>query len=278
MRIVFLGTGAAEAVPGLWCECERCEAARREGGQAPRARTAALIDGRLLIDCGPDLAAATNRLGLSLAPVRTLLITHDHSDHLYTPNLEIRRAGFCATPLPTLSVFGSSSAIGRVRAIEGGEESMALRTTEVAEFTTGTSDGYEFLALRANHAKPPMVPLFYAITDGHSSLLYAHDTGRFPEATLRCLAQPPDGRRWQFDVVSLDATNGTLNKAHSSHMSLAQAGETRRELVDRGLLKSEGTVVVNHFSHNGAPVHSELVELLRDSGLQPACDGLTIDF
>ena len=99
MQVTFLGTAAAEGIPALWCACEHCAAARRERGRSLRRRSALLIDGRLLIDFGPDIVDAVAQLGLDLSPVRTLLITHDHEDHLHLPSLAIRREGFCATPL-----------------------------------------------------------------------------------------------------------------------------------------------------------------------------------
>ena len=38
MKLKFLGTGAAEAIPALWCECELCQNAIRKGGKELRRR------------------------------------------------------------------------------------------------------------------------------------------------------------------------------------------------------------------------------------------------
>ena len=33
MKITFLGTGAGEGYPGLWCQCVHCSYARKHGGK-----------------------------------------------------------------------------------------------------------------------------------------------------------------------------------------------------------------------------------------------------
>lgn len=276
MKVMFLGTAAAEGFPGLWCTCERCQASRAEGGRSRRLRTMLLIDDRLLIDCGPDLVAAAIGHNLDLSGVRTLLITHEHSDHLYLPNLEVRRAGFCATPLPTLHVYGSAGAIERIRSLPFPEEALHLQTHVVRPFETWESDGYRILALPARHGMPPLEPLFYALSDGRVSLLYAHDTGPFPEETWAYLLNPPDGQRWRFDLVSIDSTMGLLERPGTTHMTLAQVREHRDRLQAAGLLAPGARVIANHFSHNGTPSYRALVEHLAGSGLEPAYDGLTV--
>jgi phosphoribosyl 1,2-cyclic phosphate phosphodiesterase len=276
MKLRFLGTGAAEGIPGLWCTCERCKAARQEGGRSIRLRCMLLIDDRLLIDCGPDLVAASIRDDLDLSSIRTLLITHEHSDHLYLPNLEYRQTGFCPTPLPTLEVYGSASAIGQIRRMPDGEEAMRLRTYVVSAFQTWEVDGYRVTAFRARHGGPSMEPLFYAIGDDHGSILYAHDTGPFPEETWEFLTNPPDGQRWAFDLVSIDMTSGLLEIIGQSHMTFQQVVEHRDRLAAAGLLRSGARVLANHFSHNGNPAYRELTERISAAGIESTYDGLML--
>ncbi len=76
MRVRLLGTGSADRWPNPWCRCPSCDWARSTG--ALRDRTSALIDGSLLVDPGPDAGGR----GVDLSGVRTVLITHDHPDHL----------------------------------------------------------------------------------------------------------------------------------------------------------------------------------------------------
>ena len=47
MNIRFLGTAAAEGIPGIFCQCPACRAARAAGGRELRTRSGAIVDGRL---------------------------------------------------------------------------------------------------------------------------------------------------------------------------------------------------------------------------------------
>jgi phosphoribosyl 1,2-cyclic phosphate phosphodiesterase len=240
-------------------------------------RTCTLIDDRLLIDCGPDLIGAMLRYSLDLAAVRTLLVTHEHHDHLDLLNLIVREAGFCPTPLPLLEVFGSPSSLARIRTIGLPEERLSLRLHPVGPFQVWEVDGYRIAALRARHGEPPMEPLFYAIDDGGCAILYAHDTGPFPDDTWAFLTQPPLGQPWSFDLVTFDTTNGLADVPPGGHMGLAEVVVHRDRLAALGLLRPGARIIANHFSHNSTPHHGELVLRLGGSGIEPAYDGMRID-
>ena len=44
MKITYLGTGAAEGVPALFCNCDTCRTVRALGGREIRSRTQILVD------------------------------------------------------------------------------------------------------------------------------------------------------------------------------------------------------------------------------------------
>ena len=44
MKLTYIGTAAAEAVPALFCECLFCENARKRGGREFRRRSGAVDD------------------------------------------------------------------------------------------------------------------------------------------------------------------------------------------------------------------------------------------
>ena len=79
MEVLLLGTGSADGWPNAFCECASCRWARDTG--TLRLTTSALVDGVLLLDCGPHTAAQAQRAGTDLARVRHVLLTHDHPDH-----------------------------------------------------------------------------------------------------------------------------------------------------------------------------------------------------
>lgn len=69
MQITFLGTAASAGFPNAFCGCENCEAARSLGGPCLRKRCLVLLNTDLLIDLGPDLMAAAQQHGVSLAQI-----------------------------------------------------------------------------------------------------------------------------------------------------------------------------------------------------------------
>ena len=89
MEVLLLGTGSADGWPNAFCGCASC-ASSREGGEV-RGQTAVLVDGRLLLDCGPEAPRAAERFGRSLRDVRSILLTHDHPDHVGPAALLWRR-------------------------------------------------------------------------------------------------------------------------------------------------------------------------------------------
>ncbi len=82
MNLKFLGTGAAEAVPAVFCECDYCQYAREHKGKDIRTRSSFRINDRVQIDISPDIFMQMVNQNLSMNAVRHLLITHSHSDHL----------------------------------------------------------------------------------------------------------------------------------------------------------------------------------------------------
>jgi len=79
MEILFLGTGAAWAVPEHSCGCAICSRMLAEGEE--RTRTSFLVRGResLLVDCGPDLRIQMRTYQLERPDA--IFITHEHGDH-----------------------------------------------------------------------------------------------------------------------------------------------------------------------------------------------------
>ncbi|CAA9265868.1 MAG: hypothetical protein AVDCRST_MAG77-2900 [uncultured Chloroflexi bacterium] len=312
VRLTFLGSGAAEGYPALWCRCERCTTARQRGGRNLRFRSSALVNDDLLIDPGPDMVAAAVRLGQDLAPVQATLVTHPHTDHLEASTFFWRRKGFVGTALPVLDVYASRASINRITRHEGREiaaESIHARLHPIGAFqqlviTTGGEPqpdirfpegsqqppitplrSYEVRTLGASHAEPAMEPMFFAIrqvagpeAEGRAApptLLYATDTGPFSEeawTTLRALGE----QGWRFDATAIDSTMG-LGADSKGHMSLRQMAWHQDELARLGLLSETAQRHAHHFSHNGTPPYEELVAHLAPQNIQPSWDGLVVN-
>lgn len=270
MRLLFLGTAAAEGYPGIFCKCARCQAARALGGRDQRYRSSLLINDDLLIDFGPDLLAAAQRFNCVLADVTTGLVTHAHSDHFYLANFEMRKSAFTGgqTP-PTLNLFAPEDVTAALAQAFPDEEELRMRVTTVHAFDAWGHGGYSFTAFRANHALEQREPLFYSIAQGPHAVLYATDSGPFPEATWQALA----GR--SFDVIIMEETLG--GGKYNQHMGFATYLEHAERMRAQGMLRPGGRLFAHHFSHSGNPVHAELEAFFAPYGVEVAYDGLVVE-
>ena len=89
MKIRYFGTAAYEGVPALFCNCETCLKARKNGGKDLRTRSQALVNDDLLIEFNPDTVAHYQKYLFDWAKIGYCLITHSHSDHFYPADLEM---------------------------------------------------------------------------------------------------------------------------------------------------------------------------------------------
>ncbi|OGL74386.1 hypothetical protein A3C96_03780 [Candidatus Uhrbacteria bacterium RIFCSPHIGHO2_02_FULL_60_10] len=119
MRVIFLGTGPAAAIPRPGHRDATCRDAR-QGGKSRRTRSAALIrDGHttVLFDAGPDIREQLRRERVKT--VAAVFLTHRHSDAagglrwlpreipVYGPeaNRPIRVGTMTVTPVPVRHAF-----------------------------------------------------------------------------------------------------------------------------------------------------------------------------
>ena len=267
MRLIGLGSGAAEAIPDPFCRCPVCETARREGGREARARAAALINEDLLVDLGPDIVSAASKFRLYLGGLRTVLITHKHQDHLLPGNLAWRGPGFTPTPVAPLTAYGPRDALGDLAS--NLDRLTDLSVQAVAAGDRWTAGPYEITAVPATHGGGEIEALLYVIDDGAHCVFYATDTSTLSEEAWRILQ--PLG---PMDLVLLDETSG-LGLGGSGHHGLTKFLQTRARMIEEGVLGPQTTLVAHHFSHNGGLTHAALVERFEPYGVMVSYDGQT---
>jgi phosphoribosyl 1,2-cyclic phosphate phosphodiesterase len=284
MRLTFLGTSAAEAYPDAFCGCANCRTSRERGGRHIRRRSAALLDGQLLLDMGPDLQSASAGLGIPLDGIRYALQTHEHSDHLDPGNFFSRsdRVGvpdgivmeWVATEgalVRTAELFGKAALGGRDFRDEEVQRVFNVRHRAVAPWDEVTVGPYRALAVPAVH-DPTIQPLLWAVERDGRRLLYATDTTTVPDATWDGVAE----RGWRFDVVVMDHTFGTVDRS-TGHLNGAGFRAHLEAMRTRGLLADDVRVYATHIAHHSNPPHDELVELAAGWGYDVAWDGLTVE-
>lgn len=281
MKLTYYGTAAAEGFPALFCNCDACNRARAAGGRNIRTRSQAMLDDRLLIDFCPDTMAHVSFYGLDLRNVTDCLITHGHSDHLFPDDMQYRMPcyshfgdnGSLDDDIPVLNVWGSAASLLRASDYKAFHEYDLKKIYSfhcIRPFETVKISGYDVTPLLAHHA-PGLDAYIYIISDSEKTLLYAHDTGLFPEETNAYLEKHVP----RFDFVSLDCTCA-LEEHGGRHMCFTEDIVQRDRLKAMGCADDETMFCLNHFSHNGMATYDEMKEIGGREGFLVSYDGMSV--
>jgi phosphoribosyl 1,2-cyclic phosphate phosphodiesterase len=270
MELLLLGTAAAEGWPAPFCVCDACESARRLGGRDVRTRSGALIDDELKIDFGPDTLMQLQRVGRNLLKVRTLIFTHQHSDHFVPSELEWTMHPFTLTPLTRpIEVCGNSEVIGAIRstfAKDLHKLPFVYHQFEAGDHFT-TEAGEEIWAMPADHCAGACL---IRIRRNGKAIFYGHDSGAYPPQTLEQLS---DGI--ELDIALLDCTFGSAGNIRG-HMGAPGVVTMATELRRRGAITQSTRVIATHFSHGGKWLYEELFRYFRPHGIDVAYDGMIV--
>lgn len=274
MKIKFLGTAAYEGIPSLFCQCETCKKSMQLGGRNLRSRSQAIINEDLLIDFPPDTVWHFQRYGLDWSKITNCLITHSHSDHLYSEDIKIIRRDYCHVNNYRINYYSGEKTYQEINDIIINEpdkyQDMGANKLEAGKiYKIGK---YEVMPLIANHDIDSS-PLIFAISDGQKKILYSNDTGYYFEETWDNLK-----KIGKFDLVSLDCTGCTQNGWVNGHMCIETNLKVFERMLKENIIDEKTIKVVHHFSHNGQATYDEMVEATKDLGIIVSYDGLEIEF
>lgn len=274
MKLQYLGTAAAEAIPGVFCVCDTCRKAREKVGRNVRTRSQAIINDFLLIDYPCDAYMHSVENGIDYSKIHHCLITHIHADHLYPTDFEYLRPGFCVLPedYEGFHLYGSIDAEAKTEAVVKCTNGK-LTFHCVKPFEPFFIGELKITALKATHGTSN--PYIYMIEENDTALLYAHDTDIFPEETWNYLLSTGV----TFRTVSLDCTEGAYEElGYAGHMCLGRNVKCRRRMLDCGIADDNTTFILNHFSHNGLSVgYDEFKLIAKPLGFEISYDGMTVD-
>lgn len=284
MKIAYLGTGAAEGVPAMYCQCEVCKEIRRRGEREFHTRSQVVIDGELGIDFPPDAYYHSLRFGTPLENIAYLLITHSHMDHFYAHDFILRGYKYAKGISRPLQIFGNEEVkkvfdeCTRRELREEVGESISVRVVCPFEpFSFGKKGEYTAVALKAQHSKTETAYV-YLVEKSGKRYLHLTDTGRLPQETLEFLERYLKKQGKTVDLVTFDCTFLYYTAgAVSRHMGLGDNAVMKEELLRRGVADENTRFVITHFSHNSSPFLETLEKAGREYGVVPAFDGLTLE-
>jgi adenosylcobinamide kinase / adenosylcobinamide-phosphate guanylyltransferase len=260
VEVLLLGTGAADGWPNPFCGCASCGSLRAAG--EVRGQTAALVDGTLLLDCGPEAPRAAVRAGRSLADVRHVLLTHGHPDHLAPAALLWRSWAGREEPV---EVLGPAAALAACRGWLHPDDPVRLRPVVAGDrLAVGA---YTVRVLAAAHDVDAV--LYDVASPRGGRLLYATDTGPLTDATLAATAGAG------YDLVLLEETFGDVTEHGTGHLDLATFPRVLAALRARGAVADHTDVVAVHLGHRNPPTR-ELARRLAGWGARVVPDGTAL--
>lgn len=275
MKLKYLGTAAAEGIPGMFCNCRVCRNALDVRGKEIKTRSQALVDDKLLIDFPADTYMHILNYGLDLRNIHHCIITHSHSDHFYPNDFWCRfeNIAYDIDEVP-LNVYVTEAGYNEAfRKLGENIDGNRVKIHKIAPFEPFDIEDYHIIPLAADH-DPNSDPVIYIIEKGGKSLFYANDTGIFPDSTWDYLEK----YNKKFGLVSLDCTGMAAKNWRGSHLSLDTDKEVYDRLTEIGVFDCNTVAYVNHFSHNGKLTHEELVVEAKKYGFLATYDGLEVVF
>ena len=276
MKIKYLGTGAYEGIPALFCTCPICLKAMEKGGKNIRTRSQALIDDKILIDFNADTYSHFITHKIDFTKVKWCFITHSHYDHLDVGDIQIMRPDYSYHPDYEFTFYSGDKGCRMIREkIEPDFMKDVARCKLLRAFNQEFIPGYRITPLPANHdqnASPFIFLIEELKTKKH--MLYAHDSGFFFEDVFDYLYHNVK----HLDLVSLDCTGATKLGWKDHHMSIDVDKEVIERLKKDGIVDDKTKIVLNHFSHNGGANYDDLVKLEKELGVIISYDGLEVEF
>ena len=185
----------------------------------------------------------------------------------------MRKEGFVHGLSSCLTVYGTSAVIsvyGEIPHIALLEAQGRIALKQIVPFEPFEAGGYRVTPLAANH-NDAAGPVFYLIEKGNKALLYANDTGYFPEETWRYLEK----LRPEIGLVSFDCTYDIYDNKNG-HLGFPNVLDVRKRLYEIGCIRKESTVAITYFLHNGGATYDEMCVTAKNEQILVAYDGMKI--
>ena len=278
-ELLICGSAASEGIPALFCTCEICQQARRNGGKDIRSRTAYQLGDGIRIDFGPDIFDQREKFQLRFELLRHLFITHPHRDHFYPVQLGYHIHGAEGPAMLgdfPLVLHGTAEVMAKLDQSLDGKLAerlprmrLVLDELDPVRCVRTIENGMRFTSIAANHDCAGALNYIVEMPDGFTFFI-GTDSGPFTEETWGILSE------FRFDLMILDGTGGLLDIKNSGHHTAKEVLETVCRLRREGIVGKNTRIVTNHFAHCGGMLHADLEKYYAPHGIEPGFDGMRL--
>jgi len=271
---MLLGTGAAEGIPALFCNCYICTAAARSGDRNIRGRSCALINDRIMIDFPPDMFGYKVKYGLDLTALTHIFFTHSHIDHLAANELCYFHKMYSnrSDDDPVLNIYGNSKVLEVIKAafdFDIGHLPDYITLNLLNAYTKNDTGDVIITALPAVHNNREDCYIYLIEQNGR--ILLANDTAFLSDDVFSYLAGT------YLDAAVLDCTFGKQSpRKGSSHMCFEENLAVKERLIGQRSADDMTQFISHHFSHNGSINYHNFFVLAENTGFVSSYDGMML--
>lgn len=280
MKVTFLGTAAATAMPLPFCNCSICKEAKKLKGKDIRKRASVVINDDLLIDLGPDSINSCYQYDVDLSKIKYIVQTHAHSDHFDAGHFITRHPDYATqnvNPITLIASLKTFYAMNKMLKDEDGradlfcadfQEKLKLSLKTISHSDTIRLDEYSITALGSLHDINQQA-LIYLITYKDKTILYGTDLLDICEDVYNLL----DNK--SIDILILDQTYGEGYNA-GGHLDAGQLKTIINRLRQMSIITDTTLIYATHISHEGNNTHEKMQSLAKEYGYDISYDGLIV--
>ena len=254
LDVLFLGT----------CACDfskRLETDLKDTFDKDARRSSSmLIDGEILVDCGPHTLDSLRISGISLDCISSVVITHLHDDHFNIDNISAI-AKCRKSPLKLL-----------VREDADVDISCGVEIVRMKPFTSyAVNDSVTVIGMDANH-DATAYPQHLLFEKNSKSIFYGCDGAWLLNTTYYALQNA------KLDMMVLDCTTGDYEGDYrmGEHNSIPMLRVMLPSLRTFGVITDNTKVYFSHLAPSLHASHSETEEIAVKMGAHVAYDGLEV--
>lgn len=287
MKILFLGTGAAEAIPSMFCRCDYCTYARENGGKDVRTRSSLRLGNKYMFDFSPDANYQHLRENIDYYDLEHLMITHSHDDHLSYMEMMVKQCAIEKNGIPIKLYMSKSAAewLKKTITMYGYSENYGAQKQELYEiveldyFNTYQIGEFKAHTLKGSHnayGKDELSINYILENSEGKKLLYAVDTGYYMDETWLYL------KGHKMDTLIMECTFGGRNRGKHvfGHLDVFNYIDMLDTMSEYGIIDENTQIYTTHINHKHSMMHKDLVSFFDSSkyNVCVACDGQNFEF